>query len=196
MFNTFAHKPYIQYKETAVALQARHPHLQPTSPNAVFAATTINMGTQSFLPLHVNAGNSPGGWCVATSFGPFNPDKGGHLVLWNMKLIIRFLPGSSILFPSALITHSNTPIQPGEKRYSMIQYSAGALFWWRYNGFRSDKAFLASATCEQLQKREEDRRECWSRALANFSRWEDVLTGDWKGDQRWHTSEQKENGLD
>ncbi|KAE9393328.1 hypothetical protein BT96DRAFT_959100 [Gymnopus androsaceus JB14] len=152
MFNTFAHKPYMEYKETAEALQAHHPHLRPTSPKTVFAATTINMGPRSFSPPHVDKGNNAGGWCVVTALGPFNPDKGGHFVLWDLKLAVRFPPGASILFPSALVTHSNIPILEDEKRYSIIQYSAGALFRWRYNGFKSDKAFLASATQDQLAK--------------------------------------------
>lgn len=181
MFNTFAHKPYMEYKETAEALLTHHPHLRPTSSKTVFAATTINMGPRSFSPPHVDSGNNAGGWCTSTALGPFNPDKGGHFVLWNLKLVIRFPPGSSILFPSALITHSNIPIQEDEKRYSILQYSAGALFRWRYNGFKSDKAFIASATREQLLKREQDRKLRWKRALEGFSRWEDVRSGNWKG---------------
>jgi len=181
MFNMFAHTPYMEYKETAEALQAHHPHLRPTSPKTVFAATTINMGPRSFSPPHVDDGNNAAGWCVATALGPFDADKGGHFVLWNLKIIVRFPPGASILFPSALVTHSNIPVQEHEKRYSIIQYSAGALFRWRYNGFKSDKAFLASATPEQLVKREQDRKVRWKRALEGFSRWEDVRTGNWKG---------------
>ncbi|KAJ7673497.1 hypothetical protein B0H14DRAFT_2424000, partial [Mycena olivaceomarginata] len=45
-------------------------------------------------------------------------------------LIIRFPAGCSVLIPSAVVTPSNTPIQAGEERYSIIQYSAGALFRW------------------------------------------------------------------
>ncbi|KAJ3829000.1 hypothetical protein F5880DRAFT_1471503, partial [Lentinula raphanica] len=183
MFKTFAHKPYMQYKETAEALQARHPYLRPTSHKTPFAATTFNMGPHSFSPPHVDEGNNACGWCVVTALGPFDPDKGGHLVLWNMKLIIRFPPGASILFPSALVTHSNIPILPHEKRYSMVQYSAGGLFRWRYNGFQSDKAFWASATSSQLKKRERDRQLRWKSGLDSFSRWEDIQNGNWKGDQ-------------
>ncbi|KAJ3782302.1 hypothetical protein GGU10DRAFT_275825 [Lentinula aff. detonsa] len=181
MFNTFAHKPYMEYKKTAEELQKQHPYLCPTSLQTPFAATTFNLGPQSFSPPHTDEGNNACGWCVVTALGPFDPDKGGHLVLWNMKLIVRFPPGASILFPSALVTHSNIPIQPSEKRYSMVQYSAGALFRWRSNGFKSDKAFLSSATSAELEKREHMRRLRWKTGLDSFSRWVDVQNGNWKG---------------
>ncbi|KAF9070523.1 hypothetical protein BDP27DRAFT_1195270, partial [Rhodocollybia butyracea] len=58
-----------------------------------------------------------------------------HLVLWNLKLAIRFPPKSTVLFPSALITHSNIPVQGHEERHLIIQYSSGGLFRWRYNGW-------------------------------------------------------------
>ncbi len=105
-------------------------------------------------------------------------------MLWNLKLIIRFPPGATILMPSALVTHSNIPIQKNEKRYVMLQYSAGALARWVYNGYKSDKAFVATATSKQKVQREEDRKMRWKTSLASFSRWEDVRKGDWKGERK------------
>ncbi|KAJ7620521.1 hypothetical protein DFH06DRAFT_1010638, partial [Mycena polygramma] len=37
----------------------------------------------------------------------FDPNLGGHLILWDLNLVIRFPPGSSIFIPSALLRHSN-----------------------------------------------------------------------------------------
>ncbi|KIK60645.1 hypothetical protein GYMLUDRAFT_244218 [Collybiopsis luxurians FD-317 M1] len=59
---------------------------------------------------------------------PAQDTKGGELVLWDLGIAIRFPPGSSIIILSAILCHSNLPIQPGEKQYSITQYSAGALF--------------------------------------------------------------------
>jgi len=55
-------------------------------------------------------GNLPYGWCAITSLGPFDPKRGGHLVLWDLQLVIEFPPGSTILIPSAVLQHSNIPI--------------------------------------------------------------------------------------
>ncbi|KAF4586922.1 hypothetical protein EYR40_010939 [Pleurotus pulmonarius] len=47
-------------------------------------------------------------------------------------------PGATLLIPSALVQHSNLPIQNGERQYSMTQYSAGGLFRWVRNGLCLD----------------------------------------------------------
>ncbi|KAJ3722344.1 hypothetical protein C8R42DRAFT_546030, partial [Lentinula raphanica] len=140
LFNAFAHKLYQDYEATNREVLCHHPHLRSNFPEkTVFAALTLNLGPRSFSPPHMDADNGAGGWCTDTPAGNYDPDRGGHLVLWDMGLIIRFPPGSSILFPSALITHSTLPIQEDETRYAFIQYSSGGLFRWRRNGFRSDK---------------------------------------------------------
>ncbi|KAF8176160.1 hypothetical protein K438DRAFT_1770690 [Mycena galopus ATCC 62051] len=92
---------------------------------STFAAATINFGPKT-------------GWCAITALGDFNPDRGGHLVLWDLKLVIRFPPGSTILIPSAILRHSNVNIAEGEKRYSFTQFTAAGLFRWVDNGFKSD----------------------------------------------------------
>ncbi|KAJ7937906.1 hypothetical protein B0H13DRAFT_1580401, partial [Mycena leptocephala] len=66
----------------------------------------------------------------------FDPDFGGHLVLWDLKLVIRFPPGATILIPSAIVRHSNVPIRPDERRCSFTQYTAGGLFRWIRDGFK------------------------------------------------------------
>ncbi|KIO15368.1 hypothetical protein M407DRAFT_51980, partial [Tulasnella calospora MUT 4182] len=60
--------------------------------------------------------------------GKFNYKRGGQLVLHEYRLIIELQPGQLILFPSALITHCNIPLQKGEERYSLTLYSAGGLY--------------------------------------------------------------------
>jgi hypothetical protein len=96
------------------------------------------------------------------------------MVLWDLGLAVRFPPGSTIMIPSALLTHSNVPIQTGEERYSIIQYSSSGLFRWVYNGFMSDKDFLEKATPEMKRKRQEDQKVRLDGAFSLFSLWEDV----------------------
>ncbi|KAJ3805289.1 hypothetical protein F5876DRAFT_52100 [Lentinula aff. lateritia] len=181
LFNTFCHKNYAEYRDTNDEIQRRQHELQANFPNTVFAATTFNLGPRSFSPPHMDPDNRASSWCADTNMGPFDPDKGGHLVLWDLGLIIRFPPGSTILFPSALITHSTLPIQAHESRYAMIQYSSGGLFRWYNNGFQSDKSFLEKATAEELTEREALRASRWKLGLQKFTRWADICRGDWKG---------------
>ncbi|GAW08632.1 hypothetical protein LENED_010703 [Lentinula edodes] len=128
LFNTFGHKNYLEHKETNNELLRKQPELRANFPNNSFAATTFNLGPLSYSPPHMDPDNRASSWCADTTMGPFNPDRGGHLVLWDLGLVIRFPSGSTILFPSALITHSTIPIQADETRYAMIQYSSGGLF--------------------------------------------------------------------
>ncbi|KAF7341862.1 hypothetical protein MSAN_02041800 [Mycena sanguinolenta] len=75
-------------------------------------------------PPHLDGANSAGGMCEITPLGDFDPDTSAHLVLWDFSYIIRFPPGTSAIIPSAVVTHSNTLLQPGETRFSVIRYTA------------------------------------------------------------------------
>ncbi len=96
--------------------------------NSIFSCATFNFGPRTLCFRHTDSGNLPFGWCTITALGWFDPKRGGHLVLWDLKLIIDFPPGSTILIPSAILLHSNTAIAPGERRYSFTQYTSGGLF--------------------------------------------------------------------
>ncbi|KAJ3767031.1 hypothetical protein FB446DRAFT_623956, partial [Lentinula raphanica] len=136
VFNAFNHKCYKECMQVKLELLQKQPELRSPFSRSPFAALTVNFGPQSWSPPHMDADNSISSWCADTALGSFNPDKGGQLVLWDLGLVIRFPPGSTILFPSALITHSTLPIQAHESRYAILQYSSGGLFRWRENGFQ------------------------------------------------------------
>ncbi|KAJ7803736.1 hypothetical protein B0H14DRAFT_2189604, partial [Mycena olivaceomarginata] len=127
---------FSDYHRTKQALLQQNRYLRPTFPRSPFAAVTVNLGPASVSPPHADGANKADGMCLVGTLGTFDADKGGHFVCWDYNLIIRFPAGCSILIPSAVVTHSNTPIQEDEERYSIIQYSAGALFRWVANGFQ------------------------------------------------------------
>ncbi|KAJ3861089.1 hypothetical protein EV359DRAFT_47876, partial [Lentinula novae-zelandiae] len=133
------------------ALLRRHPQLRANLPGTTFAALTVNAGLQSCLPPHQDP-DTVHGWCTDTPPAKYDPDKGGHLVLWVLYLTIRFPAGITILFFSELITHSMIPIQRGKTRYALIQYSSGGLFRFRVIGFPSDKNFLSKPTKKELRE--------------------------------------------
>jgi len=65
--------------------------------------------------------------------------------------VIEFPPGSTILLASGVIAHSNASVMQGETRYSVVQYSAGALFRWVENGFQRSVDYFASLSSEELE---------------------------------------------
>lgn len=107
--------------------------------NSIYPACSFNLGPCAISGTHADTANKAGSWCSITSGGSYDPKLGGHLVLWELGLIIEFPPGSTIDIPSSLVTHSNTTIQEGETRVSFTQYAAGALFRWVDQGCRTEK---------------------------------------------------------
>ena len=88
--------------------------------------------------------------CAVGAFGPYDYTRGGHLILWDLGLVVEFPPGCVIILPSALITHSNIPIGSGERRHSAAFFTAAGLLRWYHNGYMSDKEFMARASAQQL----------------------------------------------
>ncbi|KAJ3710079.1 hypothetical protein C8R42DRAFT_597590, partial [Lentinula raphanica] len=174
VFQCFAEKIYSLYDETLKSLFESNPKLIRWFKKSAFSSVSFNLGPSCISWPHTDNYNLAFGWCAITPLGQFDPDRGGHLILWDLGLIVRFPPGSTILIPSALLTHSNLPIQKGEERYSIIQYSSSGLFRWVYNGFMSDKDFLATRTREEIDKREKDRKSRWGNGLKMFSLWNDI----------------------
>ncbi len=140
----------------------------------VFPCRTFNLAKQSASVLYTDHNNLAQGWCSITALGDFNPVLGGHLVLWDLGIVVEFPPNSTILIPSSLIVHSNTPIQSDEVRYSIVQYAAGHLFRWAKNGFVTDKEWLDKA--EPIDKEEWEREKIgrWERAIASFTTLEEL----------------------
>ncbi|KAJ7301447.1 hypothetical protein DFH08DRAFT_682639, partial [Mycena albidolilacea] len=192
VFQALCFPIFKDYHETKQVLLQKNRNLHRTWARSPFTAVTVNLGPVSVSPPHTDLNNKADGMCLIGALGDFDPDQGGHLVCWEYNLIIRFPPGCSILIPSAVVTHSNTPIQPGEERFSLIQYSAGALFRWVDNGFKSDLAWYAAATAEDIARREEERQQRCAAALRKFTRWKDAKVRNYTGRARldvWHTGE-------
>ena len=135
-FGAYAPKTYDFYRKTMSQLTERHPELQWNFDNSVFPTMTFNMGPDTTCLDHNDCTNVPQGFCSVTALGDFNPDEGGYFYLWDLRLAIRFPPGSTILIPSSSLRHGTTPIQTGESRYSITQYCPGGLVRWVRFGFR------------------------------------------------------------
>ncbi|THU90572.1 hypothetical protein K435DRAFT_613407, partial [Dendrothele bispora CBS 962.96] len=138
IFKAYSFRTYQYYSKCLDEIYSWKPDLRCHFERSVFGTCTVNFGPRTASRPHRDGANLAFGWCAITALGNFDPNKGGHLILWDLGLVIRFPPGSTILIPSALIKHSNIPIQNGETRYSFVQYSAAGLFRWVYNGFKTD----------------------------------------------------------
>lgn len=164
-YNPLLYEELIQHQNL---LHAHEPQLCRNFPNSAWSSLTVNCGPQTTTDPHVDSANQPTSWCPIAALGPFNAQTGGQLVLPDLKLVIEFPPGCIIFLPSALLVHYNCPIQPGEKRYSITQYTAGGLFRWVANGFQTQEAFLACASISEQEAWWVNRERRWECGLKFF----------------------------
>lgn len=163
---TWAPNLYAYYVDRLGALHAEYPRLRRNFTSSIFAASTYNLGPQTVCLPHTDFANLPFGWCAVTALGSYNPKTGGHLILWDCELVIEFPPGSTILLPSAIVSHSNVAIGKSETRYSFTQYMAGGLFRWVENGFQTTEKYRASLTPSELQDLDDHNKNRWSFGLS------------------------------
>ncbi|KAJ7704553.1 hypothetical protein B0H17DRAFT_921500, partial [Mycena rosella] len=157
-------------------LAARYPNLTWNFVGTLFAACTFNFGPRAITIPHLDFGNLSWGRCAITALGWFDPDIGGHLILWDLKLVIRFPPGSTIMIPSAICRHSNVPVGPEETRFSFTQYTAGGLFRWIRNGFKSDDDFARTASQEEKAACASEAATRWETGVAMYSTVDSLAT--------------------
>lgn len=163
---TWAPKLYCYYCEKLGALHSHDPSLKRNFPDSIYSAASFNLGPKTVCYKHKDHANLPFGFCSITSFGNFDPSKGGHLILWECHLVIEFPPGATILLPSATVAHGNVSISDDESRFSFAQYTAGALFRWVENGFQRQEDYRDSLSPEQLAEVKEKSRARWSYGLS------------------------------
>jgi hypothetical protein len=161
LFQAYFPRIYESYQQNLEELTLRHPWLRRNFPGTPFAAASFNFGPRTLCYPHRDWGNVSWGECAVTALGDYDADKGGHLVLWDLGLVVRFPPGTVIFLPSALVRHSNTPVAAHERRYSFAQYTSGGLFRWVANGFMTAPRGLVESV-EVQQKR-------WAEGVGMFS---------------------------
>ncbi|KAK6992524.1 hypothetical protein R3P38DRAFT_3330815 [Favolaschia claudopus] len=176
VFYAFAQQLHGFYAAEFDKICAHDPSILRNLPRrlSVFSTATFNFGPATVTLPHIDFRNLAWGWCAITALGNFAPDRGGHLVLWDLKLIIRFPPGATILIPSAILRHSNINIAKHETRFSFTQYTPAGLFRWVYNKFRTDKDIDKSKTTtpQEHEQRRKDRARRWAEGIKMYSKWE------------------------
>jgi hypothetical protein len=153
------------------ALHTSQNNLRQNFTTSIFPGASFNLGPYTECYLHRDSQNIAFGFCAVTSIGSFDPKKGGHLVLWEFGIAVEFPPGSTILIPSAIISHCNTAIQDGETRMSMTQFCAGGLFRWVRYGLTTKEQLKKTAKGRQkIREIEAEDGQRWRWALGLFSK--------------------------
>ncbi|PPR00995.1 hypothetical protein CVT24_000569 [Panaeolus cyanescens] len=147
-------KCYQLYKDALDILMAKHPELASRNfADSIFPKSAFNLGGNAWSHKHVDSKNFPFGWCCITSLGDFSHVTGGHLILWDLGLILELPAGYSASILSALIIHSNIPTsEEGDIRYSFVQYFPGEIMRYVDNGCLTDRGFRKKG--KKLQERQ------------------------------------------
>lgn len=169
-FQSFAPRLFDHYMKTLDDLISWSPQAIRIYEGSAFAAMTFNLGPRTETFPHRDWANLCWGWCAICALGNFDPDKGGHLILWDLRLVIRFPSGGTILIPSAMVRHSNASVGMNETRYSVTQYSAGGLFRWVENGFVTDAKWLEGASEDMKEERQKKQKARWQKGLTMLSK--------------------------
>ncbi|KAJ7842916.1 hypothetical protein B0H13DRAFT_2239338 [Mycena leptocephala] len=169
VFANWAPNVYQYYVINMRVFYARNPSLKRPFINGIWSACTFNLGPQTCALGHRDFANLAFGWCTITALGNFDYTKGGHLILWDCRLILEFPPGTTILIPSATLFHSNIPVSTSERRYSFTQYTAGGIFRWMRRGFRSEETYLASLSKAAKAREGNMGKERWEDGVNHYS---------------------------
>ncbi|KAJ3776678.1 hypothetical protein FB446DRAFT_635657 [Lentinula raphanica] len=174
-FSLWAPRLHAEYRRTMETTRAKFPHLPQNFPSTVFAAAAFNLGGKVRTFKHQDSLNWPFGWCAITALGQYDPRRSGQLILWELKLVIDFPHGATVLIPSAVITHSNTAIAQEDHRMSFTQYTAGPIFRWVENGCRTEKQ-LQSVDPTRYSEMQDSKDTAHVCRLQNFSTVDELLS--------------------
>ncbi|KAJ3861147.1 hypothetical protein EV359DRAFT_66722 [Lentinula novae-zelandiae] len=172
-FGLWAPRVYAEYEKVYNTIHSNL-ELPENFPGVVFTAAAFNFGGDVWTFKHRDSLNWAFGWCAITVLGDFYATRSAQIILWELKLVVDFPHAATILLPSAVITHSNTPVAYGDVRISFTQYTAGAIFRWVENGCRTEEVFEKEDP-EGHTKMQGGKSTAYIRCLENFSTVDELL---------------------
>ncbi|KAJ3554897.1 hypothetical protein NP233_g12329 [Leucocoprinus birnbaumii] len=155
----------------------KHPdyqHLVHNHPHGVLSGKSLNWPPYVATWPHVDVMNLAFGWCGIVALGRYRPDRSGHFVIHNLRLVIEFPPGACILIPSAFLWHSNVPIHPDDSRAFLTFYSPNGLFRFIDNDFSTEKV-LRSENHDLYDQIQADKSFRLSECLGLYSKASNII---------------------
>lgn len=105
-----------------------YPRFEKPFTNSIFPTCTFNYGPHVMTLEHINATNVPYGFCAIFACRSYDPVEGGHLILFDLGLVVWFPPGSVILVPSGTMCHSNVATRPLKRASPSCSTAQGNFF--------------------------------------------------------------------
>ncbi|KAF7326884.1 hypothetical protein MVEN_02582300 [Mycena venus] len=165
-FALWAPKLHAYYDDYDRRLRQRLPHLARNWERSVFSQAAFNFGPSVWTFKHCDILNVAFGMCAVQALGDFNSRTGGHLILWELKLVIEFPPGAP--HPTPVGHHHATLI------FRWAPYTGGGLFRYVDNGFRTERE-LAEQDPEEYARVCEQKAGRWEMGLRLLSTVDELL---------------------
>ncbi|KAJ7186911.1 hypothetical protein C8R46DRAFT_879457 [Mycena filopes] len=155
------------------ALQSQKESFLQEFPDALYpsASSVFSAATVEFSGPHLRATNSrhePTTWSILIALGHYSATHGGHIILWDLGLIVGFPSGCCILLPTGLIRYSFVKVRANETRHSIVQWAGPGITRWLQNGKCSDIEFAARASREEHSTREARRELAQDDSMSAF----------------------------
>jgi hypothetical protein len=96
VFSQYGSRLHSHCKTTLDKIEESQPDLQRPFKGMAFSALTFNLGPRVYTKPHRDMENLTQGFSSITSFGSFDYKKGGHLLLWDLGITIKFPAHSTI----------------------------------------------------------------------------------------------------
>ncbi|KAG6808241.1 hypothetical protein H0H92_004757 [Tricholoma furcatifolium] len=173
-FNLWAPNLRKSYSKHLNLLFEKLSYLRCIFDKCVFPTAAFNFGGNVVTKAHRDCMNAAIGWCGIIALGTFNPTESGHMVFPDLKLVVKYPPGSVIFIPSATLTHANLPVVNGECM-SFTLYCSGGLLRYVDNGFRT-KVQLQKDDPEKYARQEELNTGRWMEELKLYSFFDDLIS--------------------
>lgn len=170
-FKFWCPKVHAHFTKRLKSLFETFPDLKKIFPRSIFPCCAFNLGPCVCAYKHRDHLNCPFGMCAIQPLGDYDYTRGGHIILWELGLIIEFPPYYLLLIPSALITHSNTPTAKGETRVSIAHWCPGALLRYIDNHFQTEEKFRTKDP-EGFAEMQQKKATRWEEGLELFSKFD------------------------
>lgn len=159
VLNAWAPEFYCLVEETVKKVREKDSRMQKPFDRSVYPACHFNLGPDAWCYIHRDSMNVTTGYCAVQALGRYDPKKGGHLVLWDLKMAVEFPPGSTILIMSSLLFHSSLAVGPGEERSVVTQFCPEGLVRYVESGMKTDKELCEGKTPEEKKEMLESLRK-------------------------------------
>ncbi|KAI5479874.1 hypothetical protein MNV49_002432 [Pseudohyphozyma bogoriensis] len=126
-----------------------------------FASFCLNTGGKVACLPHRDYHNL--GLCGIIPFGNFDSSRSAWVLLHEPKVAVEVGPGDVFFFPSAVFTHSNTPVHEDDDRNSLAFWCGASLFLWQECGSKAFNELSKEEQEQKLDNMKSDWRAAWER---------------------------------